>query len=412
VRKKAVVGVASLLALLTIAVGFVLVSSIDDAPPDDARLLLEEDPVPREQDGFEILLDAIESTDWPERPEEPQGEAWLEEHLSGDPTADGRAGELLERNRKALTRLDHAIDAPHFRARMSSAEASGPTTPLRRLFQLGNLVALRSEYQLVNGDEEGAFLGLLRYLELGRRFQRSGEMLDYLIGGACELLAVEQILRLSSFSAAGNLDDVARQLGEHAWEPEAMENTLKREYGFVTARLEQDFGESGNWMDVVILRYTHQPHRTRQLFAKSYGAAIHELREDCSAAPRAQEPSKWWYLGPNFGGRILHGISVGPLPKFISARCGDQMRNGLTRLALALRAYRVDKGRLPENLEALLPEYVPAIPLDLDGQPFRYSARREILYSVGDDRLDGGGGEPTFRVDWSGPDPGVTLSHR
>jgi hypothetical protein len=88
------------------------------------------------------------------------------------------------------------------------------------------------------------------------------------------------------------------------------------------------------------------------------------------------------------------------------------MRNGLTRLALALRAYRVDKGRLPENLDALVPEYVPAIPRDLDGQSFRYSARREILYSVGDDRLDGGGGEPTFRVDWSGPDPGVTLSHR
>jgi hypothetical protein len=295
---------------------------------------------------------------------------------------------------------------------MSSAEASGPTTPLRRLFQLGNLVALRSEYQLVNGDEEGAFLGLLRYLELGRRFQRSGEMIDYLIGGAHEVRAIDQILRLSSFPAAGNLDEVARRLGEHAWEPEAMENTLKREYGVVTAGLEEVLGESANWRDAVILRYTHQPHRTRQLFAKSYSAAIHELREDCSAAPRAQEPSKWWYLGPNFGGRGLHAISTGPLPKFISARCGDQMRNGLTRLALALRAYRVDKGRLPENLDALVPEYVPAIPRDLDGQSFRYSARREILYSVGDDRLDGGGGEPTFRVDWSGPDPGVTLSHR
>ena len=338
-RKK---GIVALVVLAAVVVLF-FVLSMDGAPPDDAHLILVEGPVPPDEDGFAILLDAIEAMEWPEE------DAWLEQHLSREPTGDGHADQLLERNWKALSLLENATDAPHFRARMRLAEESGPMMPFRRLGQLGSLVALRSEHQLANGQEDKAFLGLLRHLELGRRFQRSGEMVDYLIGGACEVRAINQILRLSTFSAVSNLDAVARQLGDYAWEREAMENTLKREYGFVTAGLKEDFRESDSWIDVVIRRYTHQPRRTRQLFAETYSAAIEDLNEDCSAAPRAQERSKWWYLGPNFGGRTLHSISTGPLPKFISARCEDQMRNKLTQLAIALRAYRVDKAKLPRT---------------------------------------------------------------
>jgi hypothetical protein len=53
----------------------------------------------------------------------------------------------------------------------------------------------------------------------------------------------------------------------------------------------------------------------------------------------------------------------------------------------ALERYRLKHGRLPENLEELVPEFVGAVPVDpVNGQPLRYArkgARDYLLYSVG-----------------------------
>jgi len=62
----------------------------------------------------------------------------------------------------------------------------------------------------------------------------------------------------------------------------------------------------------------------------------------------------------------------------------------LTRTSLILRAWMLDHdGQLPESLDALVPDYLPALPVDpYDGQPLRYD--KEKLWSVGHDLKDGG----------------------
>jgi hypothetical protein len=51
------------------------------------------------------------------------------------------------------------------------------------------------------------------------------------------------------------------------------------------------------------------------------------------------------------------------------------------RLKLALRWFQADNGRAAENLEELVPKYLPSIPLDpYDGEPFRYRlSRGEVI---------------------------------
>ena len=63
----------------------------------------------------------------------------------------------------------------------------------------------------------------------------------------------------------------------------------------------------------------------------------------------------------------------------------------LTRASLLLRAWMLDHtGQLPENLEALVPDYLPAPLVDpYDGQPLRYD--KEKLWSVGVNLTDDGG---------------------
>lgn len=65
------------------------------------------------------------------------------------------------------------------------------------------------------------------------------------------------------------------------------------------------------------------------------------------------------------------------------------------QVALALERYRLTNGSLPENLEALVPRYLPKVPTDvMDGQPLRYKRQGDggyLLYSIGWNQTDDGG---------------------
>jgi len=61
---------------------------------------------------------------------------------------------------------------------------------------------------------------------------------------------------------------------------------------------------------------------------------------------------------------------------------------------LAVRLFRMEKGRWPENLDELVPEYLENVPLDPFGlKPLRYKKRegKWIIYSIGPDGKDDGG---------------------
>ncbi len=63
----------------------------------------------------------------------------------------------------------------------------------------------------------------------------------------------------------------------------------------------------------------------------------------------------------------------------------------LTRTSLLLRAWTIEHGgQLPESLGALVPDYLPELPVDpYDGNPLRYDKAK--LWSVGSDLKDDGG---------------------
>ena len=68
----------------------------------------------------------------------------------------------------------------------------------------------------------------------------------------------------------------------------------------------------------------------------------------------------------------------------------------LAATGLAIRLYEIDHGHRPHTLNELVPDYLPAIPLDPfspDGAPIGYrpDADPPVLYSVGDDGVDDGG---------------------
>jgi hypothetical protein len=59
-------------------------------------------------------------------------------------------------------------------------------------------------------------------------------------------------------------------------------------------------------------------------------------------------------------------------------------------------SFRLARGKLPERLTELVPQFLPDVPIDpFDGKPLRYHhlAKGYVIYSIGIDGHDGGGKE-------------------
>ena len=63
--------------------------------------------------------------------------------------------------------------------------------------------------------------------------------------------------------------------------------------------------------------------------------------------------------------------------------------------AVALKRFQLRHGKLPETLDVLIPDFVPAVPVDyMDGKSIKYKLNPDghfLLYSVGEDGQDDGG---------------------
>lgn len=86
----------------------------------------------------------------------------------------------------------------------------------------------------------------------------------------------------------------------------------------------------------------------------------------------------------------LFHVWPGDLNYFVNA----QARERLLISVLAVRLYKMEKGRYPQRLDELVPQYLDEVPLDpFDLKPLRYKKRQGkwIIYSIGPDCKDDGG---------------------
>ena len=67
----------------------------------------------------------------------------------------------------------------------------------------------------------------------------------------------------------------------------------------------------------------------------------------------------------------------------------------MTLAAIALKRSQMRHGKLPSSLEALVPDFLAAVPFDyMSAKPVRYRTGSDgsyVIYSVGDDGKDDGG---------------------
>ncbi len=94
---------------------------------------------------------------------------------------------------------------------------------------------------------------------------------------------------------------------------------------------------------------------------------------------------------------ILSRLLVPDLDRILIRESECAARLITAQAALAVERFRLTNGRLPKDLNELVPRSFPAVPLDpFDGAPLRYKplAKGCVVYSIGPDGHDDGGREP------------------
>lgn len=91
---------------------------------------------------------------------------------------------------------------------------------------------------------------------------------------------------------------------------------------------------------------------------------------------------------------LMTSMTAPALQRSVTHFTRTQARQRLSQLALGVAAYQAKHAKLPENLEALVPEFIPEIPNDpFTETPLHFKKKddRILLYSAGANQLDDGG---------------------
>jgi hypothetical protein len=128
-----------------------------------------------------------------------------------------------------------------------------------------------------------------------------------------------------------------------------------------------------------------------------------------TGAEKAEQPVDVYWFGlakaphQNFYNNWRFGMSAQSLATLSLATvkaARSETDRSMVLCAIALKRYSLRHGKPPPDLSALVPEFLPSVPIDnMDGKPMKYHLQSDgtwRLYSVGDDgRDDGGDASPT-----------------
>lgn len=368
------------------------------APVADALPEYVGTPVPPERDAFPDYLAAGAALQLP--PKEERAELWRK--LAEARTLPPEGAALAAANGAALDAMRAAHRKPELQL-MPPRHTTGTRLPtLAGVQDLARVGAADVRRRLAQGDHAGAFARATDVYTLGRRVRHGqsgsmiislvGEVIDFRIHDALRADAVKVLAAptpaLEAFLKELNALDALERPVEEALrdERDAFARTARAEFPpkdqfereaaemkFTSAMV--DTMKNGFDQQIALVRARDLLHaNTTSLF---------------------DNPVKFFVC------RLLHGDTMAAL----SVACdGEASYQGYTekaliaegrsdalRVWLALELHRRAAGKRPATIAALVPRWLPAVPLDpfAPGRPMAYRDGR--LWSVALDRRDGGG---------------------
>lgn len=250
-------------------------------------------------------------------------------------------------------------------------------------------------WMYVQLDEfEGAFGSYRDAMTLGQDCARNGLLIHKLVSIACEAIACSHIRKTAGLGGAEEeeLADMVRHLvAFEATEVPAVE-TLAVEYGTTRRSLQKLKGQPEAVGDA--FGYQGELRLTPQMIDDAL-AGLEAYYAQMIAVAKT-DYWRWTEKSPEppEGNRLLEIIVPalqGMRPKI--ARHEANLRG--TMLVVALELHFARNGAYPQELTALVPDVIEAVPIDpFCGEPFRYNLVDPLtyeFYSVGENLIDDAG---------------------
>lgn len=422
-------------------VGYVLYHARDLPPPDLSRFERERLEIAPEENAYEAYLLAVEALDWPEW-DDGEDEVDINEvtsffsrgaflHTVIPPTAEERerilamTGILLARNEEALRHLREGLRRPFYQTppvESHMEESPQNDQAAMGMRTLGDLLRIRAGYLHQKGEHAasgGAWEDACHFAS--HVMENPNSFLSTLVGFILVGSPMPGIRDLARDPATPpeTLDKLAHALGRigalspillRGYEMELLQN-VKTTHALAAFYKSQDELEEGSTIQQTLFNlfpsYLFPPNRVISWYVEDYerlAASVHlpyvEVDFDgYSEAMEARCSGGISPLTPYALGRILYNMTAGLLHEAMRGRCRTEARVEGTRLVVAIHRYRHAHGSLPPTLDALVPDFLDAVPTDpYDGKPFRYDPGRAIVYAVGTNGVDHGG-DTTNEVD-------------
>jgi hypothetical protein len=370
--------IVAVLGLLVLGVvGWVVVGSMDSAPPEVSDLAVERPEVGEGENAFPVLMGAVEVMEWPE------DDGWVRDYVKGE--GEGAEGgdveALLAANAGVVEMVEEGCEIgvcwyPEIETLADSVEYVGG------LMQLGRLLWARGRWL----REEGEWAAAAENSELALRYGglvvgQPESLVNFLVGLMCLQGAVREVEELVRGEGLGEeeLASLAEVLGEVGGLDEPLARAFRCEYWGIANTIDQmltgelEMGEEfvpgvGRWGTN---GYLFHPNRTKGLIAEHYRGLIGSLSVD------------WWERGdvkdlaeligvdrgtvlvrPNGVGRILVSLLVPMMGSVLEKERELVARVGRLRASVALRRFELAEGRAAVSLAELVPGYLEAVPVD------------------------------------------------
>ncbi len=268
---------------------------------------------------------------------------------------------------------------------------------------MARLLVLEGQVREARGDRGEAASSYLDAMYLGKEMPRGGPLIGALVGYACEAIGRRPLWKLADRLSASEARTAAQRMEEQIMTRRVpFADTLQEEKWTSQAGLIELFQQgSSNFASEMIAGGEQAPWRANLLFqarlllkgkrriirdhARFMDQRIANARHPYAAhppePPLPNDPINEMIL-PVFGQAHIKAVDT-------------ETQDALLMVALALRAYRAERGRYPARLEELTPVYLKKIaadPFALQGTvKYRRTGDKYLLYSVGPDGRDDGG---------------------
>ncbi len=311
---------------------------------------------------------------------------------------------LVRRNAKTLSLLHQSFRYEYLNPPARSSNI--PFPHYTKFRNIGRLLSLRGQVAAERGDYGGAMDSYLDSCEMGAKIPRGGMIMAMLIGVACEAIGrvptweiVDKVDAQSARRGARRMESILGKLTPYS-------DTVTEEKYLMVGTLQEVFSKP-NWRREVaglvafgVMDDKAPPARkvsnglksllrTKGQMLRSYSTHADECIALCKRPYPARKP---W---PDVSSDPFLGLLLPVLQKSGFKSEQNRAMDGLLCLSLGLRAHRLEHGKYPPTLQALVPGYLSALPADpfaMSGTfKYRLKADNYVLYSIGPDGKDDGG---------------------